>query len=146
MARKPLTYEELCTLPLLQQAAQQEEARHLARMAEIQKMAKALNALELERAEIQRNGFRLFGDSLRHDFAKSALVYSGCMGIGDEIRLATALLRSGWKIADRDDGLYPSPTFRKGRVNLKASCWHKDTLAEAERRVAAQTMEAASQK
>ena len=146
MAKKQLSYfEDLCALPLLQQAIQQEEDRHRSRMAEIRTMTKALIALQLERAEIERNGFRLFGDSIRRDFAKSVLVYSGCMGAGDEIRLATALLRSGWKVVDRDTGLYPSPTFRKGRVNLRMSCWRTDSLAEAERRVAAQAPESATQ-
>lgn len=146
MAKKRLTYfEDLCALPLLRQAIQQEEDRHRSRMAEIQTMTKALIALQVERPEIERNGFRLFGDSIRRDFAKSTLVYTGCMGAGDEIRLATALLRSGWKVVDRDSGPYPSPTFRKGRLNFKVSCWKADSLAEAERRIATQTTESATQ-
>lgn len=136
MAKKYLTFEDICALPLIQQAIQHEEERHRARMLEIQTMTKALGALQLERAEIQRNGYRLFGENIRRDFAKSVLVYTGCMGAGDEIRLATALLRSGWKVVDRDGGLYPSPTFRKGRVNLKMSCWHEGSLEKAEHQVA----------
>jgi len=137
MAKKYLTFEDICALPLIQQATQHEEERHRARMLEIQTMTKALGALQLERAEILRNGYRLFGESIMRGAAKPGLVYTGCMGQGDEIRLATALLRSGWKVVDRDGGLYPSPTFRKGRVNLKMSCWHEGSLEKAERQVAA---------
>ncbi len=146
MTKKRFTsYENLCAMSLLQQALQQEEARHRSRMAEIQAMAKALTALQLERPEIERNGFRLFGDHIQRAFAKSTLVYTGCMGAGDEIRLATALLRSGWKVVDRDSGPYPSPTFRKGSLNFKVSCWKADSLAEAERRIATRTTESAAQ-
>ena len=136
MAKKFLTYEEICRLPLLQQALRHEEERHRARMAEIQSMAKTLDALQLERAEIERNGYRLFGESISRDFATKTLRYTGHMG-SDDVRLATALLRSGWKVTDRDSGLYPSPTFRKGRVNLKISCTHAGSLEKAEQAIAA---------
>ena len=144
MAKEFLTYEEICRLPLLQQALRHEEERHRARMAEIQSMAKTLDALQLERAEIERNGYRLFGESISRGFASNTLIYTGCMGEGDEVQLATALLRSGWKVTDRDSGVYPSPTFRKGRINLKISCTRAGALEKAEQAIAADaTREAA---
>lgn len=136
MAKKHLTFHELCSLSLLNQALWHEEKRHALRMAEIQKMAKALNALEAERAAIERSGYRLFGDSISRDFASSTLRYSGLLS-NDEIRLASALLRAGWKVVERGTGQYPSPTFKKGRVKLALSCLLKDALEQAEQRVAA---------
>lgn len=129
---KYLTFDEICALPLLQQAIRHEEERHRSRMAEIQAMTKALMALQLERAEIERNGYRLFGESISREYKSPTLRYSGHMG-SDDVRLATALLRSGWKVVERDDGgPYQSPTFRKGRVNLKVSCMHAGGLEKAE--------------
>jgi len=131
MAKKFLTYEETCALPLLQQALQHEEERHRARMADIQAMAKTLAALELVRGEVERNGYRLFGERISRDFASSTLRYSTFLS-SDDVRLATALLRSGWKVVDRDEGQYPSPTLKKGRVKFKISCTGRDTLTKAE--------------
>lgn len=132
MAKKYLTFEEICALPLLQQAIHYEEERHRARMADIQTMAKTLAALELERAEIERNGYRLVGDRLSRDFAGSTLRYSTFLS-SDDVRFVIALLRSGWKVVDRDEGQYPSPIFKKGRVKLKLVCTQMDTLTKAER-------------
>lgn len=131
MAKNYLTFAEVCALPLLQQAIHYEEERHRARMADVQAMAKTLAALELERAEIERNGYRLVGDRLSRDFAGSTLRYSTLLS-SDDVRLVTALLRSGWKVVDRDDGKYPSPIFKKGRVKLKLICTQVDTLTKAE--------------
>lgn len=131
MTKRYPTFEERRALPLLQQAIVHEEERHRARMAEINAMAKALTALQLERAAIERNGYRLFGESISRDFSSTTLRYSGHM-TGDEVRLATALLRSGWRVTDRDCGPYPSPTFRKGRVSLKISCTREGALEKAE--------------
>ncbi|NMV36800.1 hypothetical protein [Ralstonia insidiosa] len=138
MAKKYLTFEDICALSLLQQAIQHEEERHRARMAEIEAMKKTLAALQVERAEIERNGYRLFGESIARDFKSLTLRYSGHMR-SDDVRLATALLRSGWRVIDRDDGPYPSPTFRKGRVNLKISCTHAGALEKAEQAIATST-------
>ena len=136
MAKKHPTFKELCSLSLLDQALWHEEKRHAMRMAEIQKMAKALNALETERAAIERNGYRLFGESISRDFASSTLRYSGLLS-SHEIRLASTLLRAGWKVVERGSGQYPSPTFKKGRLKLTLSCLNKDALELAEERVAA---------
>ncbi len=141
MAKEHLTFEEICALPLLQQAVHHENARHRARVAEIQAMAKALAALELERAEIERNGYRLFGESIARDFAGSALRYSGHMGF-DEVRLVKALLRSGWKLTERGEAPYPSPTFRKGRVNFRLSCLRQGSLEMAEQELSEARAEA----
>lgn len=142
MAKKFLTYEEVCALPLLQQAIQQEEERHRARMADIQAMAKTLAALESERAEIERNGYRLYGERISRDFAGSALRCSTLLS-SDDVRFVTALLRSGWKVIDRDEGQYPSPTFKKGRVKLRLSCTQRETLTKAEQ-LASSNAEAAA--
>lgn len=136
MAKKHPTFEELCSMSLLDQAIWLEENRHAQRMAEIRKMAKALNALEAERAAIERGGCRLFGESISRDFATPTLRYSFLLP-NDEIRLASALLRAGWNVVERGTGQYPSPTFKKGRVKLTLSCLRKDALEQAEQRVAA---------
>lgn len=137
MAKRPLTYEQIRALPLLEQALRLEEERHTARLAELQAAAKALAALEFERAEIERNGYPLFGSSISRGFMSNTLVYTGCIGEDAQVRLAKALLRSGWKVTDRDSGIYPSPTFRKGRINLRLSCTRAGTLEKAEQAVAA---------
>ncbi|MCT7307965.1 hypothetical protein [Ralstonia wenshanensis] len=143
MAKKHLTFHELCSLSLLNQALWHEERRHALRMAEIQKMEKALGALEAERAAIERNGYRLFGDNIFRDLATSTLRYSGILS-SDDIRLASALLRAGWKVVERGTGQFPSPRFKKGRLKLTLSCLNAGALEQAEQRVAAApTVEAA---
>lgn len=136
MAKKHPTFKELCSLSLLDQALWQEENRHAQRMAEIRKMATALNALEAERAAIEGSGCRLFGESISLDFATPTLRYSGLL-LNDEIRLASALLHAGWKVVERGTGQYPRPTFKKGRVKLMLTCLPKDALEQAEQRTAA---------
>ena len=137
MAKKHLNFKELCSMSLLDQAIWHEEKRHGLRMAEIQKMAKALNALEAERATIERNGCRLFGESFSRPFAfydnftGAVLTYSGLIS-SDDTRLVTALLQAGWTVLNRDGGPYPSPLFRKGRVKLRVSCMGAAALATAE--------------
>ncbi|MBB6581637.1 hypothetical protein [Ralstonia solanacearum] len=133
--RTSLTSCEPGTLSLIQQAQAIEQERHRRRMAEIDTMAAAMRGLHGELPGIEAVGGLLLGERF-FSLGGSRLAYS-CETRANELRLCTALLRTGWEILHRGtvSAYYPSPTFVKGALSLTVSCIEPGTLETAEQNI-----------
>lgn len=129
-AKKPRSLEEMLAIPLYEQAIEREHERHRARLKEIECMRAALRMLDAERPAIKAAGREIYVEHISRSLGGGTLVYSPMFDHGPA--LLAALLRSKWKVIERGTGAYPSPTLKKGRLQLRISGAYADALEKAE--------------
>ncbi|CCF97584.1 hypothetical protein B7R77_17990 [Ralstonia solanacearum K60] len=129
-AKKSLSLKEMLALPLYEQAIEREHERHRARLKEIEHMRAALKMLDAERTAIKAAGREIYAEHISRSTFCSTLVYSPMFDHGPA--LLAALLRNSWKVTERGMGAYPSPTLKKGRLQLRISGVYADALEKAE--------------
>ncbi len=129
-AKKPHSLEAMLALPLYEQAIERENERHRARIKELERMRAALKLLDAERPAIKAAGREIYAEHLSRSPFSSTLVYNPMFDHGPG--LLAALLRSKWKVIERGTGPYPSPTLKKGRLQLRICGMYADALEKAE--------------
>lgn len=136
-AAKHPTHEQIMAMPLRQQAVAFEEARHRARLKELEKMGAALLLLEAEYAAIKAAGYQIYPEAIHSVYnERLSLSVAGSVFDGD-FRLCKALLIAGFTITKRGEGVsYISAHFKKGRLTIRVSLT-PEHLARAEREAAA---------
>jgi len=121
MAKYP-THDQILAMPLRKQAIAFEEARHRARLKELQKADTALALLEAEHLALKAAGYTLYGSQLNSHFLdKGALSISTSSVFGADARLYSALLAVGFKETERNENVWTYITLKKGRLRVRIS-------------------------
>lgn len=128
---KTLTYIEILSLPLCQQALVMEERRHKARLQELKDMATSLAALQAMQTAIKDAGHTLYADAISPVHGKRQTLRIFTTFTSAEISLAKALLTVGFAIVDRDEGRLGTVLFKKDRLSVQVFM-SQENLARAE--------------
>lgn len=121
MAKFP-THEQILAMPLRKQAVAFEEARHRARMKELQKADAALALLETEHAALKAAGYTIYGSQVESRFLDKGAIHISVTSIfGSDACLYKALLTVGFKEVERSENVWTNITFKKGRLRVRIS-------------------------
>lgn len=136
MAKFP-THDQILAMPLRQQALAFEEARHRARLKELQQADAAIALLEREFGALKAAGCTLYGSQISNWPGKKGTLYVTTSSIFDaDLRLYKALIAVGFSKEERGEGSYTSMTLKKGRLRVRIYISDKD-LARAEEQITA---------